>query len=286
MSGARVMAAKRTYTIGAIIPTMENAIFARGLQAFQEAIGARGYTLLVSSSAYRPDVEAEQIRALVARGADGLLLIGHDRDAALVSYLQTQDVPALVAWTFDQSAALPSVGFDNRIAMRELAEEVIRQGHRRIAVISGVMQGNDRARQRVDGIIDAATDAGLGPSDVEIIETQYEVEKGAAAFETLMTRAPRPSVVMCGNDVLAVGALKQAHQLGLDVPGDVSITGFDDIELARIVEPALTTVHVPHREMGREAAQMLIDMVETSGAGQTMRLDTGLRLRGSLGAPA
>ncbi len=105
--GARVMAAKRTFTIGAIIPTMENAIFARGLQAFQEELHKRGYTLLVSSSAYRPDVEEEQIRALVARGADGLLLIGHDRDPSLYRYLERQEVPALVAWSFAPKQGSP-----------------------------------------------------------------------------------------------------------------------------------------------------------------------------------
>ena len=94
--GARAMAAKRTFTIGAIIPTMENAIFARGLQAFQEALYAQGYTLLVASSAYKPEIEAEQIRALVARGADGLLLIGYDRDPSIYDFLARRGVPTLV----------------------------------------------------------------------------------------------------------------------------------------------------------------------------------------------
>ena len=124
--GARVMAAKRTFTIGAIIPTMENAIFARGLQAFQETLRERGYTLLVSSSAYRPDVEAEQIRALVARGADGLLLIGHARNPELYAYLKQQNVPALTAWSYDPVEEPPSIGFDNRSAMMGLAREVLR----------------------------------------------------------------------------------------------------------------------------------------------------------------
>ncbi len=84
---ARVMAAKRSFTIGAIIPTMENAIFARGLQSFQEELHQRGYTLLVSSSAYKPEIEEEQIRTLIARGADGLLLIGHDRDPKIYDFL-------------------------------------------------------------------------------------------------------------------------------------------------------------------------------------------------------
>ena len=87
---------------------------------------------------------------------------------------------------------------------------------------------------------------------------------------------------MCGNDVLAVGALRRAKELGIDVPTDLSITGFDDIELAQIVTPALTTVHVPHREMGRKAAKELIEMVELRSDGVSIQLDTFLQLRSSL----
>lgn len=282
---ARVMAAKRSFTIGAIIPTMENAIFARGLQAFQEEIHQRGYTLLVASSAYKPEVEEEQIRNLVARGADGLLLIGHDRDPRIYDYLDRQKVPAMVAWSFIPGKRVPSIGFDNREAMMALANAVIGQGHTRLATISAISKGNDRARLRIEGIRDALTKNGLSPDALSIIETPYEIENGAAAFSRLMSRAPRPTAILCGNDVLAVGALRQAEKMGLRVPEDISITGFDDIELARIVHPGLTTLHVPHREMGRRAAIELINMIETAAPGQSIQLQTEIVTRGSLSRP-
>lgn len=280
---ARVMAAKRTFTIGAIIPTMENAIFARGLQAFQEELHQRGYTLLVSSSAYIPEVEKEQIRTLVTRGADGLLLIGHDRDPAIYEYLERQRVPALVAWSFMSEANAPSIGFDNRHAMFALADEVIKMGHTRIAMISGISQGNDRAQQRIEGVKDALAAHGINADTLSVIETPYEIESGADAFAKLISEGPRPSAVLCGNDVLAVGALLKAQELGVRVPEDISITGFDDIELARIVKPALTTVHVPHREMGRKAARELVNMVEDKSAGTSECLRTFVKRRSSLG---
>lgn len=283
--GARAMAAKRTNTIGAIIPTMENAIFARGLQAFQEELGSLGYTLLVASSSYRPELEVEQIRTLVARGADGLLLIGHERDPSIYRLLQTQGVPVLVAWTYDGTAARPSIGFDNRASMGRLARKVIELGHTRIAAISAQTASNDRARERISGIRDAMSDAGLDPQTLAVIETPYGIENGAQAFKGLMARTPAPGVVMCGNDVLAVGALRGAQELGLDVPGQVSITGFDDIELAQVACPALTTVHVPHREMGRCAARALVQMVQGKGPVEAKELATDLRLRASLAPP-
>lgn len=280
---ARVMAAKRTFTIGAIIPTMENAIFARGLQAFQEELHQHGYTLLVSSSAYKPATEEEQIRTLVARGADGLLLIGHDRAPRIYEFLEHREIPALVAWSFSPNGRLPSIGFDNQAAMYELARRVIDLGHRRLAVISGITHGNDRARLRLDGVRDAIRQHGLDPQVLQVIETPYEIENGAEAFARLMSQDSPPTAVMCGNDVLAAGALLRAQDMGLKVPQDVSITGFDDIELARILRPSLTTVHVPHRGMGGKAAKALIEMVEkrTPAAGE--HLYTHIVERQSLG---
>ncbi|WP_299028013.1 LacI family DNA-binding transcriptional regulator [uncultured Sulfitobacter sp.] len=269
---ARSMAAKRTFTIGAIIPTMENAIFARGLQAFQEALDARGYTLLVSSSAYSLDAEEEQIRNLVARGADGLLVIGHDRDPAIYDYLEQQRVPVLVAWSYDENARAPSIGFDNRAAMRALGERVLALGHRDIAMISGTSAQNDRARMRIAGLCDAMAAHGLDPATLDPVEVPYGFDEGTEAFVSLMARTPRPSIVMCGNDVLAVGAVRGARQMGLRVPQDISITGFDDIELALVAEPALTTVHVPHRTMGALAAAELVAMIEEKRSGMSQRL--------------
>jgi LacI family transcriptional regulator len=284
---ARALAARRTGTIGAVIPTMENAIFARGIQAFQEELGRLGYTLLVASSSYREALEEEQIRTLAARGADGLLLIGHHRDPRLPAFLAARRIPALVAWAYaPEGAALPSIGFRNDLAMRRLAETVLDQGHRCLGVISAETAANDRARDRVAGIRAAAAAAGLSAADLPVIETAYGFDTGDAAFRALMAQRDRPTAVMCGNDVLAVGALRAARALGLDVPGDVSITGFDDVEVAGLVEPPLTTVHVPHREMGRRAAEMLVGLVSRLQLGtESVELDTSLRLRGTLGPP-
>jgi len=217
---ARSMAAKRTFTIGAIIPTMENAIFARGLQAFQEELDRRGYTLLVSSTGYRPEAEEKQIRNLVARGADGLLVIGHDRDPALYDYLKQQRVPVLVTWSYDKAAAQ-----------------------------------NDRARMRIAGVRDAMSAHGLDPSSLALVEVPYTFDDGEAAFLKLMQQNPRPSIVMCG---------------------------FDDIELAQVTDPELTTVRVPHQNMGRLAAEELVAMIEEKRPGLSQRLETEIIERGSV----
>ncbi len=281
--GARVMAARRTNTIGAIIPTMENAIFARGLEALQDELRNHGYTMLVASTAYQPQIEEEQIRSLVARGADALLLIGYQRDPEIYRFLEAQGVPVLLTWAFDATAAHPAVGFDNQDAMQELAAKVIAMGHRKLALISADTSLNDRAAARRDGILKEMTAAGLDPSSLAFEETTYGIEEGAVAFERLMALPDRPTAVFCGNDVLAVGALRSARKLGLSVPQDVSVVGFDDIELAQVAFPALTTVHVPHHQMGRHAGQALVRHLRDGEPMTSAALATKIILRDTLG---
>jgi LacI family transcriptional regulator len=281
--GARALAARQTHTIGAIIPTMENAVFARGIQAFQEELVRHGKTLLIASSAYDETLEAEQIRALVARGADGLLLIGYHREAEIYEFLRKRSVPSLVAWSFDAAQGQPAIGFDNVNAMAALARLVIRQGHRQIACISAPIASNDRARGRVAGIRLAMSEAGLDADALIVTQTPYGIENGERAFRDIRARAPETTAVMCVNDVLAIGALRSAREMELRVPEDISVTGFDDIEIALLAEPALTTVHVPHREMGRRAARMLIQLVESRQPRESVELPTDIRMRRSLG---
>lgn len=281
--GAKAMAAKRTKTIGAVIPTMENAMFARGLQAFEEELQRLGFTFLVASSNYSAKREEAQIRSLVARGAEGLLLIGHARDPAIYDFLAAQKVAAIISWAADPDAPMPSVGFDNAKAMQALAEAVLERGHVRLAMISATIAGNDRAAGRVQGVRDAMAAAGMDPETLRLIETTYSIASGARAFETLMKATPRPTAVLCGNDVLATGALSAARKMELRVPDDVSVTGFDDMELSQFVYPPLTTVRVPHGEMGRLAAQALVGMIQNGSVAKTMSLPADLRFRESLG---
>ena len=282
---ARALAAKRTKTIGAVIPTMDNAIFARGLQAFQEEIGKHGYTLLVASSFYEDSLEEDQIRTLIARGADALLLIGYRRSQRIRDFLSTRGVPSIVTWAFDAKEDTLSVGFSNIESMTVLARRAIAMGHHHLGMISAWTKSNDRALGRKQGVLVAAAEAGIDVETIPIIETDYSIETGASAFQDLMARTPRPTVVFCGNDVLAIGALRAAKSMGLSVPGDVSITGFDGIELASLAEPALTTVHVPHREMGRRAALSLISVLNGATNTPNEELQTEIWDGASLAPP-
>lgn len=281
--GAQALAAKRTNSIGAIIPTMENAIFARGMQAFQETLAENGITLIIASCSYRPELEEEQIRSLVARGADALLLIGQSRPAATYQFLARRNIPYVLAWAHKKESQHCYIGFDNQAAAQTITRQVLELGHRNLGVIVGLTRNNDRARDRITGIEHAIADYGAQTAPLQVIEAEYTFQEGAKALDQLLANPTPPTAVICGNDVLAVGAVKRAKQLGLAVPEDLSITGFADIEVSELIDPELTTVHVPHREMGIAAAKSLIAMLKTQTPVESHLLETRIVNRRSLG---
>lgn len=281
----RALASNRTDTIGAVIPTMENAIFARGLQALEEELAMAGVTLLVATSQYDHAREAAQIRVLVGRSVEGLVLIGTAREPAIYELLERRGVPFVLLWTYRADLPHLCVGFDNHAAAHGLAERVAELGHRRVAMIAGITAWNDRAKDRVDGVRDALSARGLDLRPPYLVEAAYTLEAGRQAAERLLALEKRPSAIICGNDVLAVGAIQGARSLGLSVPSDVSVTGFDNIELASVVEPPLTTVHIPHRRMGQAAAQLLLRMRNGGETAESLVFDTTLFERASLSPP-
>ncbi len=282
---ARALASNRTNTVGAVIPTIDNAIFSRGIQAFQEELAHSGVTLLIASSGYEPEREEEQIRNLVARGVDGILLIGTHRRPAIYSFLQDRGIPYVLTWCIDDTGH-PFVGFDNWLAAKTLTARILALGHRRVAMIAGHSDQNDRSANRIEGVRAALTEAGVDRNRLMVLERAYTLTDGGQALEEIVASDPDITAVICGNDVLAAGAVLAAHQLKLDVPGDISITGFDDIELATTISPALTTIHVPHRRMGCGAAQKLLalrDALTTEARGTILEVE--IVERESLGPP-
>lgn len=281
--GGRALASNRTNTIGAIIPTMENAIFATGLQALQEEFANAGVTLLVATSDYDPEREKEQLQVLLARGVDGLVLIGEAREREVYDLLERRRIPFVLVWTWRADCPWKCVGFDNRAAARELADRVLDYGHRQVAMLAGVMRGNDRAQARADGVRDALEARGLSLPAARLIEAPYSLEGGAQAARKLLVAAQRPTAIICGNDVLAAGAMLAIRDLGLSSPQDVSVVGFDDIELAKLLTPPLTTMHIPHQRMGQSAAQLLLRLREGDEDAESIAVPTELVERQSLG---
>jgi LacI family transcriptional regulator len=282
---ARTLASQRSSTVGAIIPTLSNAIFATGLQAFEQRLDESGYTLLISISEYDPDHALRHVRSLLSRGVDGIMLIGQSHRDEVFELIRAKNLPYVTTWTYHPDGPHPSVGFDNRLAAYRLTRYLLEIGHRDIAMIGGLSTHNDRARDRIAGLNDALADWNVDLPPHRLIERAYEVAEGREALRFLMARGSRPTAVVCGNDVLAMGALFECQALGLDVPGDVSIAGFDDLPLVAHLSPPLTTMAVPSELMGRKAAEYLLAQFEGRPTPDATELEVGLIVRATTAPP-
>ncbi|MEM7224361.1 MAG: LacI family DNA-binding transcriptional regulator [Pseudomonadota bacterium] len=281
---ARALASRRSHTVGAVIPTLDNAIFATVVQTLQRGLAAAGRTLLLAASDYDQERERAQIENLVVRGVDGLMLTGEARDPALFELLARRGIRYVNTYVHHPGSPHPSIGFDNRRAMEKLIAYLYDLGHRRFAMIAGIAEASDRAGERIEGTQAALKKRRLKLVPEGLIARPYTIADGRAALRHLMALAPRPTAVVCGNDVLALGALLEAPTLGLRVPRDLSITGFDDLDLAREVPPGLTTVHAPLEQMGRLTADYLVGAEPPGDAPHHVELPAELVVRGSSGA--
>lgn len=284
-AAARALASNRTYTIGAIVPTLDNAIFARGIQALQERLQRHGYTLIVASSNYSLHQEKEQAETLIARGIDGLFLVGLDHDERLFERLDQSGTPFVNTWAYDPTINQPCIGFDNQRAARRLTEYLIDLGHTRFGVISAEIRDNDRAANRLQGIRDALARADMALADEAIVECHYDISDGRHALRRLLGQHEPPTAVVCGNDVLAYGAMIECQESGLKVPGDISVIGFDDLPLSQHIRPSLTTIHVPSAEMGRRAADYLVARLAGQETAEQIELEVSLVVRASTARP-
>ena len=279
---ARALSTRRTHTIGAIIPTLDNAIYSVSTHSLQKMLEPAGYTLLLACHEFDLAAEAHMVRAFAERGVDGLVLVGAMHAPATLKLLASLDLPYVITWAVDKSRRKASVGFDNRAAGRLVTEHVLQLGHRRIGVVSGRLAGNDRAIDRLRGIRSALSGAGVPLPGSHVEEAHYSLQSGGDALEALLRRA-RVSAVICGNDVLAIGAIQAAQRTGIRVPDELSVTGFDDMEFATVVIPALTTIRFPIAEVGSQAGRHLLDRIAGTTPPRCIELPIELVVRQSTG---
>jgi len=282
---AQALASQRSRTIGVIVPTLDNAIFAKGVQSFQQRLQDSGYTLLIASSDYSPDEERTQGESLIARGVDGMMLIGLDHHERLFERLRQMKMPYVNTWSYKEGSDHPCVGFNNFQAAVRQTTYLLDIGHTQFGVISGLTRDNDRARDRLRGVLYTLNEHGINVPDNLLYECPYDIASSRQAMKRLLAADMPPTAVVCGNDVLAYGALLECQSSGRDVPGDISIAGFDDLPLSQHIRPSLTTMHVPSKEMGHKAADYLLACLNDETVPEQTELEVNLILRGSTAPP-
>ena len=282
-AAARALASNRTYTIGAIIPTLNNAIFAATINALERELQTADYTLLVAVSNYDLHSEETQVRRLLERGVEGLFLVGNAHTNAVYQALRRANAVYVNTWAYDPRLRRPNIGFSNRLATRALVDHLLALGHRRIGMIAGITAGNDRARDRVAAVDERLAEEGLR---LEFqTEAPYTINDGRRVLAELLAQNKLPTALICGNDVLALGVLFEAMERGVAVPQRLSIAGFDNLPLTEQIRPAITTVNVPAQEMGTTAAHALLAAIAKGGRVRSREIPASLLVRETTAPP-
>jgi LacI family transcriptional regulator len=285
-AAARALSSRRSLTIGAIIPTVDNAMFARGVEALQGYLSIEGYLLLLATSGYDPEVEQRQAQNMISRGVDGLILRGDVHTEGLRRLLETQRVPFVNVGVYHPDKPYPCVGADNERAAYRACEYLIGLGHRRIGMVAALSRHNDRASARAVGVRRALAAHGLSLDPRWYLEVPYRLDDARQGARTLLTQDEKPQAVICGNDVLAYGVMLEAERRGLDVPRDLSVMGFDDLEWSRHLRPSLTTMHLPTDEVWTRAGAYLVNTLSGRPATRHHEVDASLVVRESTAPPA
>ena len=282
-AGARALKLQRSGTVGAIFPTVDNAIFAKAIDALQLRLADAGLQLLIATSGYSIDTEAQQAMNLVMRGADALALCGVGQSPVLLNFLRQRELPTVHAMIYPPPPGLVCVGFDNARAIGQAVRYLLDLGHRRIAMLAGITRDNDRASARVAGVTKALAVAGLGLPPQYMVERKYSLTEAREGFRMLMSAVPAPTAILCGNDVLAFGALLEAKTMGIAVPHALSIVGFDDLDMARHLQPSITTLHVPTKQMWQTVGDRLIAALSNMPVQAATEVEVELVVRDSTG---
>jgi LacI family transcriptional regulator len=250
-------------TLGLVVPTIDNAIFAELIEAFSSRLRDFDRTMLIAAHGYDLDLEVAIVRSLLERRIDGIALVGFDHAAVSMNMLEQRNIPVIAVWNYRDATDIPCVGADNLAAARTVVRHVLDLGHRDIALLFPDVASNDRARDRMNGVMDELSRVGIKIPPDRSISCPYDIGEAKRLVRNLVSSAGRPTAIVCGNDIIAHGACYACYAENVRIPHDISIVGIGDFRGSAHLEPGLTTIRMPARRIGNMAAETLVTMSDT-----------------------
>jgi LacI family transcriptional regulator len=285
---ARSLRRGETHTIGMIVPDSANPFFAEVARGVEDASFADSYSVIVCNSDGDLEKELLYTNVLAEKQVDGIIFVAAGVSTEHIRDLQARRMPLVVVDRDIPDVAVDSVLTDNVRGGWLATHHLLELGHRRIGCIAGPSDVTPSA-DRITGYLRALREAGIPVDGALIVKGDFQYESGYHAARQLLAMDDPPTAVFGCNDLMAVGAISAAVEMGRRVPADLSVVGFDDVRLASFANPALTTVAQPKYEMGVVAATMLLERIHDLGIPPRRRvLDTKLLIRQStapVGAP-
>lgn len=273
---ARAMMTRRTMTLGVVLPDLTNPYFPGLVRGIQDAARRRGYTATLLETDWQPANERQAVDILRRQSVDGAILVDVTLSELLTNTLMNVDIPVVLVGRGVERQDVAQVTVNNYKGAMEALQWIFSRGHRKVGFIAGA-ENAVSARQRLRAYLDCmgqeailVDDVGKHP-DLPIVPGDYSFERGREAVEILLRKHPDLTCIFAANDLSALGVLSYLASQGIGVPEQVAVVGFDDILMASLVHPPLTTIHQPVYDMGGAGAQLLIERIENP-EGEVKRL--------------
>lgn len=282
-SAARSLITAKSNTLGVLLPDLYGEFFSEVIRGIDQTAQEQGYHVLVSSSHETQARIEGAMRAMRGR-VDGLIVMSPDIDGPTLAANLPESLPVVLLNCAVDGTSYDAISVDNFGGAYAMVRHLLSTGRDRVAIITGSSRNYD-ARERLRGYRAALRDAGAEPHESWEIAGDFTETGGYRAGHAIAALSPRPTGVFAANDVMAIGALSAFHELGLRVPDDIAVAGFDDIPMARYMNPPLTSVHVEISELGARAMSVLLAAVKEKNQHERRQvtLPTTLVVRQSCG---
>jgi len=259
---ARSLIKQRTGTIGVIIPDLDNETFADLIKGIELILDENDYVLVVTNTMGQVEKELEMFHLFEEKRVDGIIFSGVSLTEEHKEFFSNFEIPTVVVGQQFKELNFPSVTIDNFQAAFDMTQYLIDLGHKKIAMIRGPMYDQQAGKERVLGYKTALRENNLEIKDDYINQGDFTIESGYQAMVEIFENEDKPTAVFAASDKMAIGALNYCLDKGLKVPEDISIAGFDDMELATAIRPELTTIHQDQVQKGIKTAELLLEMME------------------------
>lgn len=278
---ARNFRSAKSYTIVVLVPDITNPFFSEVIRSIEDRAQQKGYAVLLGDTRDLPEREQEYIRRVETRLADGIIQLRPD-DGNSPQGSIPDDIACVNACGCESTRG-PRVRIDNRGAAKKIVDYLISLGHKRIGVISG-LKSNPHTHDRMRGYKESLAQAGIPLDPSLLVEGDFTIWSGLNGSKQFCTMKNPPTAIFCMNDEMAIGTMQTLKSYNFRIPEDISVTGFDDISYSRYIDPSLTTVAQPAEDIGKQAMDMLLRLIEGEALAQTEYiLPVEFILRGSTG---
>ena len=276
---ARALASGKSRILGLIISDIVNPFFPELVKSFEFAATHHGYEVIVANTDYNPDRMATCVRRMIERQADAVAILTSEIEPHLIDELSRRQVPIVFLDVGKVRPLMSNIRVEYETGIREAVRHIVSLGHKRIGFIAGPHTLKS-ARARRAAFLKCMSECGIGDKRRVVVEGNHKVDGGDKAMTKILSMVGRPTAVLASNDLTAIGAMRAITRARLHVPDDISLIGFDDIELSEFTQPPLTTIRLSRAEVGERAFDVLYrNLVGQSSHGEEIKVSPTLILR-------